>query len=598
MGALFLKSIDNLDVVFSALLNRSLAAALLILTACLYRVLLPKAPKWSRLLLWALAAVRLALPVSVKSAWSLVPSETVLDYKTAQYAAKPELTSGIASFNSAVNPVFGEHFAANPQGSVNPLQVWMHIAGGIWALGVLVLLVLAFVSFWKVRRRVGASIELSPGVRLCDGIDTPFLLGLFRPTIYLPSGLPEDEREYVLAHEIAHKRHGDCVWKLLGYGLLCVYWFDPLVWLGYSLFCRDLELACDERVVKGYSLSEKKRYASVLLSNSVPRGAISVCPLAFGEVGVKERVKRVLDKKPTKVLIALALVLCLVIGVCFATSPREEIIYGLSGGTYVMDEADAVQILPSRVTFRMSGNRHEFVFMLSPISSYYMAGDYTINDGFVTCSDGTYTLVFKIQDNDTIVLQIPNQDGLHMSGLFIPNGTEFHYEAPSRGTLTFHAEPASANAMRADFRLDFGKALDYGEVWAECWQDGACTKSEPLVLNREDEQLHLSFQVQGSEAQNAPAVQVSMQSGASDAVLTRFALPDTMLGFGFKSYEDGTELPLQDGEDVVLASLVPDLGDGVRMYSCTELAAMPELYQEADSILIVKAAFGSGLPPQ
>ena len=248
MGALFLKSIDNLDVVFSALLNRSLAAALLILTACLYRVLLPKAPKWSRLLLLALAAVRLALPVSVKSAWSLVPSETVLDYKTAQYAAKPELTSGIASFNSAVNPVFGEHFAANPQGSVNPLQVWMHIAGGIWALGVLVLLVLAFVSFWKVRRRVGASIELSPGVRLCDGIDSPFLLGLFRPTIYLPSGLPEDEREYVLAHEIAHKRHGDCVWKLLGYGLLCVYWFDPLVWLGYSLFCRDLELACDERL--------------------------------------------------------------------------------------------------------------------------------------------------------------------------------------------------------------------------------------------------------------------------------------------------------------------------------------------------------------
>lgn len=336
MVEFLLQIIDNLDVAFSVLLNRALAATPVILAACLYRVLLRKAPKWSRILVWLLAGLRLALPVSVKSAWSLVPSETVLDYKTAQYAAKPELTSGIASFNGAVNPVFGEHFAANPQGSVNPLQIWMHIAGMIWAVGVLVLLVLALVSFLKVRRRVGASIECSPGVRLCDGIDTPFLLGLFRPTIYLPSGLPEDEREYVLAHEIAHKRHGDCVWKLLGYGLLCVYWFDPLVWLGYSLFCRDLELACDERVVKGYSLSEKKRYASVLLSNSVPRGAISVCPLAFGEVGVKERVRRVLDKKPTKMLIALALVLCLVIGVCFATSPREEIIYGLSGGTYVM----------------------------------------------------------------------------------------------------------------------------------------------------------------------------------------------------------------------------------------------------------------------
>lgn len=593
MGALFLKSIDNLDVVFSALLNRSLAAALLILTVCLYRVLLPKAPKWSRLLLWALAAVRLALPVSVKSAWSLVPSETVLDYKTAQYAAKPELTSGIASFNSAVNPVFGEHFAANPHGSVNPLQVWMHIAGGIWALGVLVLLVLAFVSFWKVRRRVGASIEYSPGVRLCDGIDTPFLLGLFRPAIYLPSGLPEDEREYVLAHEIAHKRHGDCVWKLLGYGLLCVYWFDPLVWLGYNLFCRDLELACDERVVKGYSLSEKKRYASVLLSNSVPRGAISVCPLAFGEVGVKERVKRVLDKKPTKVLIALALVLCLVIGVCFATSPREEIIYGISGGTYVMDEADAVQILPSRVTFRMSGSRQEFVFMLSPLSSYYMAGEYTLNDSVVTCSDGLYTLVFKIKDNDTIVLQIPNQDGLHMSGLFIPNGTEFHYEEPSRGTLTFHTGPASANAMRADFSLDFGETIDYSEVWAEYWQDGVCTKSEPLALHREDGQLYLSFQVQNGDGENAPTVQVSMRGETSEAVLGKFALPDAMTGYLFKSYDDGQELYPWDGDTYVLAALAPDLGDGVRQVDCIDLSMEPALYEQAACMVLVKAAFGS-----
>ena len=236
--------------------------------------------------------------------------------------------------------------------------------------------------------------------------------------------------------------------------------------------------------------------------------------------------------------------------------------------------------------------------MLSPISSYYMAGEFTMNDGFVTCSDGTYTLVFKIQDNDTIVLQIPDQDGLHMSGLFIPNGTEFYYEAPDDSRLIFYKQESATGELRADFRLDFGEALDYGEVWAECWQDGVCTKSEPLVLNREDEQLHLSFQVQGSEAQNAPAVQVSMQSGASDAVLTRFALPDTMLGFGFKSYEDGQEIYPYDGDTYVLAAFAPDLGDGVCMYSCTELVAMPELYQEADSILIVKAAFGSGLPPQ
>lgn len=598
MGAFFEALVNHSDRIFSALLNRAVAATLLILAVCVYRALSPKAPKWTRLFLWALAGLRLCLPFSIRSAWSLVPSEKILDYETAQYAAKPEITSGIAALNRAVNPAFGESFAATPAASINPLQVWMHLAGIVWAIGVLALLLAALVSVWKLRRRVQASIELTKGVRLCDAIDTPFLLGLFRPTVYLPSQLSQQERDVVLAHEAAHKTHGDCIWKLLGYGILCGYWFYPPVWLGYGLFCRDLELACDERAVKRLSLEEKKRYASVLLSCSVPCGSFPVCPLAFGEVGVKERVKRVLDKKPAKALIALALAVCLVIGVCFLTAKQDEQIYGLSAGSYVMDEADAVQILPSRVTFRMSGSRHEFVFMLSPISSYYMAGDYTINDGLVTCSDGTYTLVFKIQDNDTIVLQIPNQDGLHMSGLFIPNGTEFYYEEPDDSRLIFYKQEPPAGAQRADFRVSFDDKLSYGEVWAEYWQNGTCTRSQPLTLTTADEKLHLVFQNPFSSQNAVPVVQLSLEADAARQVSASFTMPEDMIGFGFNSYEDGTELPLQDGEDVVLASLVPDLGDGVRMYSCTELAAMPELYQEADSILIVKAAFESGLPPQ
>lgn len=598
MGAFFEALVNHSDRIISALLNRAVAATLLILAVCVYRALSPKAPKWTRLFLWALAGLRLCLPFSIRSAWSLVPSEKILDYETAQYAAKPEITSGIAALNRAVNPAFGESFAATPAASVNPLQIWMHLAGIVWAVGVLALLFAALVSVWKLRRRVQASIELTKGVRLCDAIDTPFLLGLFRPTVYLPSQLSQRERDVVLAHEAAHKTHGDCIWKLLGYGILCVYWFYPPVWLGYGLFCRDLELACDERAVKRLSLEEKKRYASVLLSCSVPKGSFAVCPLAFGEVGVKERVKRVLDKKPAKALIALALAVCLVIGVCFLTAKQDEQIYGLSAGSYVMDEADAVQILPSRVTFRMSGSRHEFVFMLSPISSYYMAGDYTINDGLVTCSDGTYTLVFKIQDNDTIVLQIPNQDGLHMSGLFIPNGTEFYYEEPDDSRLIFYKQEPPAGAQRADFRVSFDDKLSYGEVWAEYWQNGTCTRSQPLTLTTADEKLHLVFQNPFSSQNAVPVVQLSLEADAARQVSASFTMPEDMIGFGFNSYEDGTELPLQDGEDVVLASLVPDLGDGVRMYSCTELAAMPELYQEADSILIVKAAFESGLPPQ
>ena len=184
--AFLMQRVNSIDLVFSALLNRALAATLLLLAACLYRVIFPKAPKWSRLLLWALAAVRLVLPFSIRSVWSLVPSETVLDYQTAQYAAKPEITTGIAALNRAVNPSFGESFAASPSGSVNPLQIFMFAAGLVWAAGVLVLLVLALVSFLKLQRRVRASIEMEKGVRICDGLDTPFLLGLFRPVIYLP----------------------------------------------------------------------------------------------------------------------------------------------------------------------------------------------------------------------------------------------------------------------------------------------------------------------------------------------------------------------------------------------------------------------------
>ena len=427
MGEFLMQIIDHLDVVFSALLNRALAATFLILAAALYRVLLPKAPKWTRLALWALAAIRLCLPV-IPSQLSLVPSETVLDYQTAQYAAKPQITSGIVAINTFVNPAFGESFAGSPSGSINPLQVWMSVAGIVWALGVLVLLVLAVVSFARLRRRVQISIGLEPGVKLCDGIDTPFLLGLLRPMIYLPSSLPEDERACVLAHERAHLRHGDCVWKLVGYGILCVYWFYLPVWLAYALFCRDLELACDERVVKEYTLEEKKRYASVLLACSVPRGRFSACPLAFGEVGVKERVKRVLDKKPARALIALAVALCVIIGVCFLTSHKDSVIYCISDGTYVMDFVPEDAVMAPRVTFQMSGGRHRFVFTDSLLSSYLITGNFTIENGFVTCENERYTVVFKVKDNDTLVLQMPHQAGLQTNLVFIPNGTEFHYE--------------------------------------------------------------------------------------------------------------------------------------------------------------------------
>lgn len=414
----------SLDGIFSVLLNRALVGSWLLLAAALFRVLLPRAPKRFRLALWALAAARLALSVNIAFGLSLVPSAQILDYQAAQYAARPALTTGIAALDAAINPAFGELFAANVTSSANPLQIWMSIAGFIWAAGVCAMLLWALGSFWRVKRSVRAAMELEAGVMLCDEIETPFLLGVFRPKIYLPSSLPESERAFVLAHERAHLRCGDGIWKMLGYGLLCVYWFYLPVWLSYALFCRDLELACDERVTRMMPLEQKKQYAQTLLSCSVPRGSLHACPLAFGEVGVKERVRRVLDKKPGKVLCALALALCVLAAVFFLTSPQKPI-YGLSEGEYRAGELDAFD-MPS-VRFKMLGSQHLFSFSVSPASSYLMHGDYTIEDGFVTCSDGQYTLVFQIKDNDTIVLQMPYTSGGSLYGYFVPNGTEFSY---------------------------------------------------------------------------------------------------------------------------------------------------------------------------
>ena len=183
-----------------------------------------------------------------------------------------------------------------------------------------------------------------------------------------------------------------------------------------------------------------------------------------------------------------------------------------------------------------------------------------------------------------------------MNGQFIPNGTKFHYEAPDDSRLIFYKQEPAVGELRADFRLSFDDKLSYGEVWTEYWQNGTCTQSEPLELASADGKLHLVFQNPFSSQNAAPVVQLSLEADEERQVSAFFTMPEAMTGFGFKSYEDGTELPLQEGVEVVLASLVPDLGDGVRMYGCTELAARPELYQEADSILIVKAAFGNVLP--
>lgn len=311
--------------VFLKLLNLSISASWLVLAVLVLRLGSKRSPKWMNVLLWGIVALRLVLPFSIESALSLIPSAETVRPAAVQFAPAPTITSGVSVIDNAVNPSLSEHFAAVPGMSVNPLYVWTEIAGWVWLIGLGAMLLYMLVSYLRLRRRVSVSLPIQENIYLCDAISSPFILGIVKPRIYLPSGLDEVQRQNVLAHERAHLARYDHWWKPLGFALLAVYWFNPLLWLAYALLCRDIELACDERVIRTMDESAVKTYSTVLLACSMPHKAVISCPLAFGEVGVKERVRNALHyKKPAFWVVAASAIVCIAVAVCFLTNPEHE----------------------------------------------------------------------------------------------------------------------------------------------------------------------------------------------------------------------------------------------------------------------------------
>ena len=312
-----------MENVFISLLNNSITAGYLVIAVMLLRPLLKKAPKYIRCILWSFVGLRLVLPFSVESIFSLIPSAEPIPQEIL-YQTEPTIHTGIGFMNSAINPVLSESMAPNPGDSVNPLQVVTAIAWNVWLLGALALVIYALVSYIRLRRKLREAVKEQDNIWLCDRIPSPFLLGIFRPRIFLPSGLPEGDREYVIAHENAHIRRKDHWWKPLGFLLLTVYWFNPLMWVAYIFLCRDIEFACDEKVIGQLGSDCKTSYSEALIHCSVSRKMVSACPVAFGEEGVKGRIKSVLNyKKPAFWIILISLILCTVVAVCFLTNPKE-----------------------------------------------------------------------------------------------------------------------------------------------------------------------------------------------------------------------------------------------------------------------------------
>ncbi len=335
----------NLTDIFLSIFNISITASILALVVILVRLILKKAPKSLTVVLWAMVAIRLICPVSLESAMSLMPQKEFIQPETVYSGSSVQPSLGeIFSSVTTENPVDYEFTISEgslqfseitaPDGEhLNPLLVMSTVLSVVWLFGLGIMLLYALISFLKLRKTISSSIELKDHIYICDNIKTPFILGVIRPKIYLPSDMDEETVNCVLAHEKAHIKRKDHLWKPLGFILLSFYWFNPVMWLSYILLCRDIELACDEKVIKDMQGSDKKRYSEALLSCSAPQKLITACPVAFGEVGVKQRIKSVLNyKKPAFWIIMAALVVSVIVGVCFMTDPLPKDVN--DGGKY------------------------------------------------------------------------------------------------------------------------------------------------------------------------------------------------------------------------------------------------------------------------
>ncbi len=331
--------------IFFEIVNNSLTTGFLIVAVIVLRMILKRAPKWSICLLWAMVGIRLVMPFEIESRFSLLPDMNLLQVENSPNNSTDSLESEQKDGEGELYIQHQQNLYQNEnqqiilqnQDDSNVAEIGkeaddksfsmsrIQVAFGAWLVGSFVLFFYAVLSFLKLKQKIAASIHLHDNIYLCDDIESPFVMGIFKPCIYLTSKIPKEAWESILKHEYAHIKRADHIWKLLGYALLAIYWFNPLSWIAYILFCKDMELACDEKATRGMDKNQRAAYCEALLTCNSNRQKVDVCPVAFGEVGVKERIKQILNyKKPTLWMIFGAGIVCGIVAVCFMTSPNKE----------------------------------------------------------------------------------------------------------------------------------------------------------------------------------------------------------------------------------------------------------------------------------
>lgn len=415
-----------MDDVFLKLVNLSISASWLILAVLVLRVVLKKAPKWVMPLLWGVVALRLVCLFSIESALSLIPSAETIPSEIVTETREPVLYEQ-ATLDIVTNPTLPSAAEVPVGVSRQQAQVDFNIYSVLWLAGMAALLVHALVSAGKLKRKLATAILLRDNIYESEFVDSPFVFGVVKSNIYLPMHMDEGTAAYVIAHERAHLARRDHWWKVLGYLVLALHWFNPLVWVAYILFCRDIELACDEKVVKGLDGAARADYSQALLSCAAPKRAVAACPLAFGEGNIKTRVKSALHYKKPAFWVAAAAVLAVVImAVCFLTNPRSE-----RGSLVWAQKLNAADVASIELYVPAEGEARQYkkldteemaqaVELINSSRGTYIEKPETVYAGLpvwflLTMDDGTVHVVgsvvghYLIIDGDTFDADVENQ---------------------------------------------------------------------------------------------------------------------------------------------------------------------------------------------
>lgn len=330
---------------FLKMVNMSIAASYVVLVVILLRIIFKKVPKCINVLLWSMVALRLLCPFTIESPFSLIPSNETIK-ATIMTETMPSLHTGIPTLNRVVNPIIQGVFSPSLGSSANPLQIWIPVLASIWAIGVVLLIFYVFISSIRLSKKVETAVLVRDNIFKSENVSSPFVFGILQPKIYLPFKMETQNLRHIIAHEQAHIQHKDHWWKLLGFLFLTVYWFNPLMWISYLLLCKDIELACDEYVTRQYDSGERADYAQALLTFSTSRYKIDAHLLAFGEVGVKERVKLVLNyKKPAFWGSIMAMIICVIVVICFLTDPVNKKTTEIVFPAYKIENMDNISFI-------------------------------------------------------------------------------------------------------------------------------------------------------------------------------------------------------------------------------------------------------------